>query len=272
VALKCYFDCGNHADSSEYDRISVGLVCGTREQWRRFDPAWNKILYKHGADFLHTTDAVSLQNEFSKDNGWDKTRVDALIWDCVDVIEKQIVIPEGVPGRRSKTGLFAITLTIPFADWVRAKIAVPELPETIEELCATESLSFALRWGMRIGTQKYQLFYDRGENLYGYIHTRWTHPKAKKDIEMMKQIIHVGESSTADIPALQMADLFAWSINRANQEKRDWHRKLHDIPFQSALLDYDHLINPRRDRLEQIASWGLPPRRSSVKNLTKPKK
>ena len=31
VALKSYFDGSNHADSSEYDRISIASVCGMRE-------------------------------------------------------------------------------------------------------------------------------------------------------------------------------------------------------------------------------------------------
>jgi len=271
VALKSYFDGSNHADSSQYDRISIATVCGMREQWRRFDPAWKKVLSRHRAEYLHTTDAVSLRNDFAKEKGWDKTRVDSFISDCVDVIEKQMFVPSGFRDWTPRMGLYPITLTIPFDDWVRAKKTKPELPETIEELCATESVSFAFKWGRHIGAAKYQLYFDRGEKFYGFIHDRWCHPKAQKDIETMKNVINVEKSIARFVPALQMADLLAWSINRANQETREWHMRLHTLPYRSALLDYAHLINPRLGVLELRESWGLPRRASSVKNLSKPK-
>ncbi len=272
MVLKSYFDGSNHADSSEYDRISIATVCATGKQWKRFDTEWRKVLYRYRADYLHTTDAVSLRNDFTKEKGWDKTRVDSFISDCVGVIEKQITIPDGVRGKRPRTGLYPVTLTIPFDDWLRAKKAVPELPDTIEELCATESLSFALKWGKYIDAKKYELHFDRGEPFYGHIHNRWEHPKAKKDITVMEDVISVSEDISMYVPALQMADLFAWGVNRANQETREWHKRLHSLPCWNPLLDYEHLIKPRQGVLETIASWELPRRKSSVKNLSKPKR
>jgi len=270
VVLKSYFDGSNHADSSEYDRISIATVCGTTKQWKRFEREWKKVLYRHRADYLHTTDAVSLQNDFSTKKGWSKTRVDCFIGDCVEVIEKHMTIPAGIRGKRPRMGLHPVTLTIPFSDWLRAKETVPELPDTIEEPCATESVGFALKWGRNIGAKKYEFHFDRGEPFYGHIHSRWQHPKAKKDITMMKDVVRVSQDVSRHVPALQMADLLAWSSNRANQETREWHVRLHYLPYRSALLDYPHLIRPRRGVLETVASWKLPPRKSSVKNLTKP--
>lgn len=272
MVLKSYFDGSNDVDSSEYDRISIAAVCGTRKQWKNFDTAWKRVLYKHRADYLHTTDAVSLQNDFAKEKGWNKTRVDSFIGACVDVIGRQITIPGGTPGRRPRTGLYPVTLTIPFDDWLRAIKTVPKLPNTIEEICATESLGFCLKWGREIGAKKYQLYFDRGEKFYGHIHNRWRHPKVRKDVELMKDILNVDESISRYVPALQMADLFAWCINRANQETRKWHLRLHDLQWQSRLLDYEHLINPSQMALERAASWELPRRRSSVTNLSKPKR
>ena len=74
MVLKSYFDGGNQVDP-QYDRISIAVVCGTAKQWRRFNTDWGKVLFKHDADFLHTTDAVSLQNEFAQENGWDDRSV-----------------------------------------------------------------------------------------------------------------------------------------------------------------------------------------------------
>jgi len=272
VVLKSYFDGSNHADSSEYDRISIATVCGTGKQWKRFDTAWRKVLYRHGADYLHTTDAVSLQKDFAVEKGWDKTRVDAFIGDCVSVVKSHMAIPPKTTGEGERPGLFPVTLTIPFDDWLRAKRNVPEIPETIEDICARESVAYALNWGRLIGSNKYELYFDRGEPFYGYIHNTWRHPKAQRDVELLKDIISITESISENIPALQMADLFAWSANHANQETREWHLRLNDLPWESRLLDYDHLIKPSRGALNRITSWGLPPRRSSVNNLSKPKK
>jgi hypothetical protein len=272
VVLKSYFDQSNHADSSEHDRISIGTVCGTSKQWKRFDTEWKKVLYRHHVEYLHTTDAVSLRNDFSKESGWNKKRVDCFIGDCVGVIERQIAIPYGIPGKHPRNGLYPITLTVPFDDWVRAKKKIPKLPNSIEEICATETVSFAFKLGREVSANKYELYFDRGEKLYGHVYDRWKHPKAKKDIEAMKDVIIVAEAVSMDIPALQMADLLAWSINRANQETRVWHRRLHSLPYKSKLLDYEHLIKPRPGVLEVIDSWRLPNRASSVKNLSKPMK
>ena len=105
MVLKSYFDGSNQADSSQYDRISIATVCGTGKQWKRFDAEWKKVLYRHRADYLHTTDAVSLQNDFTTEKGWNKTRVDSFIGACVGVIEKQITIPHGVRGKKSEDRL-----------------------------------------------------------------------------------------------------------------------------------------------------------------------
>jgi len=272
VVLKSYFDGSNQADSSQYDRISIAAVCGTGKQWKRFDRDWNKVLYRHRAGYLHTTDAVSLRNDFKKEKGWTVRRVDSFIGDCVGVIERHMMIPDGVLGKRPKEGLYPVTLTILFDDWVRAVKTLPDLPNSIEELCATESLGFVLRWGKHIGTKKYELHFDRGEKFYGHIHDRWTHPKAKKDIELMKDVISVDEAISTHVPALQMADLFAWCINHVNKETREWHIRMHRLPWRAPLLDYEHLIKPIPRVLDSIASWKLPPRKSSVKNLSKPKR
>jgi hypothetical protein len=66
VVLKSYFDGGNQADSSQYDRVTLATACGTSDQWDMFESAWNEVLQKHNASFLHTTEAVSCSMLFTK--------------------------------------------------------------------------------------------------------------------------------------------------------------------------------------------------------------
>lgn len=262
MVLKSYFDGGNQVDS-QYDRISIAVVCGTANQWKRFNTDWKRVLFRHEAAFLHTTDAVSLKNEFVQENGWDYQQVNDFIGDCVTVVEKHIAIPEGVKGKRPRMGLLPITLTIRFDDWLRARQFDSTLPNTIEEICATESLSYAFKWGKHIGAQYYELYYDQGEKFYGHVKNRRDHPKARKAIEPMQRVVHLGESDMTLLPALQIADLFAWGINHANQEVREWHIRLHDFKWESKSLEYEHLINPNRAALDLAYSWKLPRRRST---------
>jgi hypothetical protein len=60
MVLKGYFDGGNQADSRQYDRITLATVCGTADQWKTPELEWREVLTAHKADFLHTTNAVSL--------------------------------------------------------------------------------------------------------------------------------------------------------------------------------------------------------------------
>ena len=254
MILKSYFDGGNQADSLQYDRITLATVCGMSEQWGNFAPAWNRVLGKHKAEFLHTTDAVSLNKEFAKKNGWEKTSVDAFIDDCVGVIERGIT-----------RGLFPVTLTIRLDDFLRARQTNPELlPNTVEDICATESLSFCFKRGRVTGAESYQLYFDQGEPFYGHIYDRLHNKKSKRDIAFMQKIGHLGESDMRLVPALQVADLFAWCSNHHDNVSRDWHRRLNALRWQSLFLDYDLLIKPMPKAIEMSRSWNLPRRRPTL--------
>ena len=95
LVLKGYFDGGNQADSEQYDRITLATVCGTLFQWSSLESDWNDALSRHSASFIHTTNAVGLQKEFSQNKGWNNDKVDNLLSDCVRVIERHLYVPDG---------------------------------------------------------------------------------------------------------------------------------------------------------------------------------
>lgn len=254
VVLKSYFDgCGN----KDEDRIVIATICGTSSQWDSFKTDWDKVLDKHEADFLHTTDAVALRGDFSSDKGWDDDSVDAFINDCVEVIERHSAeIPY-------KLGLFPVTLQITIADFLRARAVEPKLPNTVEEICATESLSFCLKWGRAIGAKWYHLYYDQGEPFYGHIDVRMRNRKAKRAIPLLAKVANYGQSNMRIVPAIQAADLFGWCIIHNDDVSRSWHKRLHSLStssWQSLALEYKHLLNPRKGVLDLTASWKLPQR------------
>ena len=47
----------------------------------RLTPKWGLVLSKYQLPNFHMTDAMSLQKTFSKDNGWDRERIQRLVWE-----------------------------------------------------------------------------------------------------------------------------------------------------------------------------------------------
>lgn len=266
MVLKSYFDGGHSANR---DRITLAMACGTCEEWDDAESNWRKVLSDHKAPFLHTTNAVCLQKEFSKDKGWNGDKVNAFISDCVNVIEHCLLEPgrvlisdqSGLVANIARPGLNVVTMTIPFDDFRRARKVNLKLPSSITELCASESLGFVFRYGRRIGIQKYQLYFDQGEPFYGHISDRHRNRKTRKDVGLLNNVVHLGQSDMRVSPALQIADLFAWCINHNDDVRREWHERLGRLPWDSAILDYKHLLNPTPGALERTAAWGLPKRK-----------
>ena len=69
MVLKGYFDGGNQADRTRYDRVTLAVALGTVEQWTPLESAWEKVRLVHEAPPLHTTDAIGLHKDFSKNKG-----------------------------------------------------------------------------------------------------------------------------------------------------------------------------------------------------------
>lgn len=124
-------------------------------------------------------------------------------------ISKHIEIPKG---NRARTGLFPITLTIPLDDWRRARQTNPLLPTAVTETMATDCLSFCFKRGVKVGAKFYHLYFDRGERHHGHISDRYRSRKVKREVALYNRVAHLDESDMRDVPALQMADLFAWPL------------------------------------------------------------
>jgi hypothetical protein len=266
VVLKSYFDGGQTADN---DRVTLACACGTSEQWEPVESAWKRVIAEHKAPPLHTTDANALQKEFGTEKGWNNEKVDAYISACVDVIEGslaeagRILVPttSGLLPNIAKLGLNVFTMTIPFDDFRRAREVKRNLPNSISELCASETLGFVFRWGRRIGVTGYQLYFDQNEPFHGHVCDRRNNKKPRKQIAEMGKVVHIGESDMKVSPALQIADLFAWCINHKDNVRRKWHERLGYLSWDSYILTYEYLINPTPGALERTAAWNLPKRR-----------
>ena len=265
VILKSFFDGANQADSTQYDVISLASVSGTSEYWRPFERDWKATLKRHHAPWLHTTDAVSLKRQpFTKENGWDEAKRDVFISDCVTVIEKHLLHPKSKREPRGRPGLLAHVVTIVLSDFIRARTANPEVPRDVTVLCATQAVDRAIARGKVIGVHHYYLTFDQNEPFMGHILDRQHNRKARKHLApVIERISHIGESDMREVPALQMADLFAWCYSHKKRTPRfDWQNRL--LSHRKWIDDwytYDKLIRIIPGVADLVQSWGLPPRK-----------
>lgn len=253
--VKSYFDGGNQADSALYRVLTLAAFCGNAEQWGRFDREWNLRLKKHGADFLHATDALSLQKTFGN---WTNSSTQALIEDCVSVIEKHAPIPY------KRTGLMPVTVSVILPDFIEALKKVPTLG-TPEHTCAVQCASLCFEYGERyLKSDQYQLFFDQGERFCGHLRDRKLNKKSVRHDAIWKKVGLLAEADMRITPGLQAADLLAWAATQALEDKpirHDWQYRMLDVYREKELYDLQQLTQPKHDVIQTVLGWNLPPRR-----------
>jgi hypothetical protein len=261
IVHKGFFDGGNQADSTQYDIVTLAAFSGSEIQWRNFDAKWNAKLTKHGAPWLHTTDAIGLTKDFSKRKGWDEDKVQRLIEDCVSVIATCSAVRKG--RQITHAGIRPASISVLLKDFKRALLKIPDLGSA-EHICATQCTGFCLHYGLHIGAVKFQLFFDRNEPFCGHIQDRVNNRQAKKLDPLWNHVVFVGEGDMRDIPGLQAADLLAWSINHDHEEngpRYEWQRRLLMIDRDKELFDFSKLSKPQRQVIDLVKTWKLPRRK-----------
>ena len=261
VIFRSFFDGGKQPDSQQYDVLSLASVSGTTEQWKHFENGWKQALTKHRAKWLHTTDAVSLKKDpFTKVNGWDKTRRDLFLSDCVTVIEKHMAVDGGRPG------LIPYVITIVLKDFIDFAVNNPDqISNDVTEVCAAQAVDRVIRQGARIGAHFFCLVFDQNEPFMGHISQRQTNRRAQKHLKPATQrITSIIETDMRVTPALQAADLFAWCFShKQSGSLHEWQKRLlshrewiDDWYDKERLTQYVKL-----DYYTEVKSWKLPPRR-----------
>ena len=257
VAFKAYFDGGNQADTRLYDTITLAAVSATSSLWGAFEKDWAVILEKHGAKFLHTTDAIAGQGPYAQ---WGRSQVNEFVGDCVSVIEKHATTR--ADDQFVYKGLRPAAVTVFLKDFKKASAEVPGLG-AVEELCMIHATAGCTAWGINMGCLKVHFYFDQNERFYGHLLDRLRNKKARAARpELENHVVHHGVSDMRSVPGLQAADLFAWSINHMYKYgiKPGWHERLLAIDRDEESFDYERLIQPNMKNLETVRSWGLPPR------------
>jgi hypothetical protein len=263
VIQRSYFDGANQADSTLYDCLTLASISGTKKQWRDFEREWIGVLKKHHADYLHLTDAIGFQRDFSRDNGWNERRRDAFIRDCVKVYGHHLAHPRSGVYPVGQFGLFPHTVTIQLKEYIRARNDNPDVPKSANEICAVQSISMCLDWATKVlKIEHVELVFDQTEPFKGHIHDRVDNRRVLKDLPGLSLIKLIREENMREIPALQAVDLLGWCVSHKKQQSQPiWQKKMLCHPWLEEIHEYEDLINPIRHATDLAHKWNLPRRK-----------
>ena len=258
VALRCYFDGGNQADAKQYKTMTLCAITGAKAQWENFEKRWWKLLKKHDAPWIHTTDMLTLNDPFTVAKGWSLPKVDRVLSDCVKTIEDCKAKPE----KNWSHGIMPITITVVLKDFEKAALKIPNL-RTPELHTAMHCLQMCGYWADHIGVNRLQLTFDQNERFYGHVSDRWKSKRARKEEYIWDHIIAIGEADSRAVPGLQVADLIAWCVGKKHDHgiTHEWQRHLLRFHKESEFLDFKKLKAPDAEVLESLDRWKIPPRK-----------
>lgn len=260
MILKSYFDAGNQADSSQYDVLSLAVMSGTKNLWEPFEEDWNKVLHRHHAAYLHTTDAIARERIYE---GWTETLVDNFLTDCVKVASKHSARPN-IGEIVGKYGLFYFVVSFVLKDFVEFAKQHPESPNNVNESCLRQALSQVLPWSFeQAACEQCHFFFDQGEPFYGHLCQLLQNKQALKVATALRRITHISESDMRHVPALQLADLYAWCQSHRNSAFKPWHLELLKTWFLWEWIDKNNLNSGDPAQQTTWSSWNLPKRKKT---------
>jgi len=184
--------------------------------------------------------------------------VDVFISACAQTVENHLAVPY------ENNGLVPHVVTIVLKEFIQAREANSEVPKDATVLCATQSVAMVLARGAGMGAHFVHLIFDQNEPFMGHIYDRQHNKKASKHLKPFAgKISDLSETDMRAVPALQMADLFAWSYSHKNMKPlHEWQKKLLSRrKWVDDWFDYDALVKVIPGVASLVQSWGLPPRK-----------
>lgn len=179
--------------------------------WAEFDRGWKDILSSHNppAPYMHMKDAIPLNEPFTRSNGWDNRKV-------YHLIHKLIKFMSGMD--KNKFRQFVCTIDMDAYRKLEASGIRMDTPLDICNGCPEVILKWYIKDYPGI-IEHLHFFFDQTEPFEDNFRKLW---KAQKQNSFYPHgndifwglIKTVTSADMRDRPALQAADMLAWSVNR----------------------------------------------------------
>jgi hypothetical protein len=202
--FKFYFDGSGKEEGSS--ALTLAGYAGRELDWADFEREWRDILKSQRLQpaYMHMNEAFGLRGEFCERRGWTRDAVVALCRTLNDFLRQ---LP------RDKFCAFRYTVDMDAYRYWRRLEALPPASKQ----CALNAFLQAFKWccgGNDRILDKVDVVYDRNETFLNHVHTQWTSRKMRERFHVLRLINTVASAAAGLTPALQAADMVAWSANR----------------------------------------------------------
>jgi hypothetical protein len=215
MPLVGYYDGSGKSVDTNCKLLTLSGICGPSEAWDEFEDAWRECLRVHNAPdkeghrYFHTTDAVSLQRDFSKGKGWTDARVNALVMGLFRVLISE----------NTRTTLRKASIPVVLDDFRKAHSEFTNpFPDSAESFCVELCMSNAvnIEESDHGKSDVVQLYFDRNEPFMHKVRRVFERDKRKpsKCVGWIKQTDFIAPLEAHKTPGLQAADLIGWTTSR----------------------------------------------------------
>ena len=137
-----------------------------------------------------------------------------------------------------------------------------DIPHCVDEDLATQALRKCVRYAQKQGVPYLSFVFDQNEPFRGHIVDRQRNSKFVKMFPEIKAVISSTEADMRFVPALQLADLFAYCYSHQFDEgpKFKWEEKLLSHPADWGIANYESWSNPILPNVELARSMRFPRR------------
>jgi hypothetical protein len=194
MPLKMYLD-GSMTDGVV---MTLGSVVADEGLWSELEPAWGEVLNRHRVGYSHMKELSGGVGPFA---GWNAVQRESFVYDLVAVLERF--------GPSDRIRQYACWVDLrAHAKWHRVR----NHPSP-ERLCARILFPTFVHDYPGI-IDAVEVWFDQGERFMTHLREDWQNPKVRKRAPVWALVRTVEAGDMSKMPALQVADLIAWSRNR----------------------------------------------------------
>jgi hypothetical protein len=213
IAMKAYIDSSGKSDFDRAKAVTLTVYFGTPEHFTNFEVDWMKTLEEQDAPiytggngvasrYFHFNEVIHQKDGYSKKNGWDLKRSDALIAALFNVF-----------GRADRSQSRMVSCTVNTSGYQEARRKKPNLPVRPEKICLDVCFSLLFAHSDDDGNRVSELFVDRGDWYTKQVHSFFNTKKSRQPW-WAKRLASVGSVDSHFIYGVQAADYIAGIANR----------------------------------------------------------
>jgi hypothetical protein len=266
IVLRAYLDSGGDVDPKQNKIVTLACYSSTDKDWTGIEGEWTKAVLKAWdgcvvqdgmTPHLHTQALVAGTKPFTTENGWTAEKRFGFLQDCSRIIAEHC----------SDGKLKGISASVILADFKKVYREFPETPH-FQDICCFFCVSRGLAWSHEIAVEFLanggSVYFDRTDPFRGAVTNLWNNGKfVHKHRDTWGKLENVGCVIMQHTPAIQMADILAWSINAKylGWIHGEWQTTLLDVDRPFLWLNEAILRHPDKSEIGRWPELGLPKRR-----------